>query len=181
MVFITAVSRALKDHLKKIPKWQLDLTSPSTIQRRLQMKRFGAKYYGRSRNVYKVGVLRMHKAWKYSTQHSESLKEETLARLYETRITAACLEHGMDKKYFLTSLAEFDINLNRETLANLAIYEPRTFQSLVEFVKMRSLETGLASATLGSPYGTEPRGVTEAVKKAMGLSGSESDKRSDSS
>ncbi|WAR14901.1 hypothetical protein MAR_005006 [Mya arenaria] len=41
-----------------------------------------------------------------------------MGALYETRITAACLEHGMDKNYFLTSLAE------RHELVNAAATLP---------------------------------------------------------
>ncbi|XP_060580535.1 large ribosomal subunit protein bL20-like [Ruditapes philippinarum] len=164
MVFLTRTCNALKDHFRATPKYFINLRSPSVEARRNQMKKHNHKYYGRIRNVYNFGVRRMHKAWKYSTR-DHAIKEETMDRLYETRIEAACLEHGMDKKYFLTSIAEFDINLNRETLANLSIYEPRTFQTLVEFVKMRSLEIGLQSTKLGSVYGTEPRGITEQVNR----------------
>ncbi|KAH3818005.1 hypothetical protein DPMN_119590, partial [Dreissena polymorpha] len=122
------------------------------------------KFSGRGRNCYVIGVNRMLRAMRFSTKNY-ALKSETLDRLYETRLAAACLEHGMNKTYFLTSLAENDINLNRETLSNLAIYEPRTFQSLVQFVKERSEEVGLQSRVLGSVHGTESRGILDEVKK----------------
>lgn len=41
------------------------------------------------------------------------------------------------------------------------------FQSLVQFVKERSLETGLQSTKLGPRHGTEARGVLDKVKKEM--------------
>lgn len=123
-----------------------------------------AKYMGRARNCYVIGVRIKDRALYYSTR-DQANKEETLDRLYETRLSAACLEHGMDKQYFVTSLAESDVNLNRETLSNLAIYEPRTFQSLTEFVKMRSLEVGLQSTKLGPLEGLESRGVLDKLKK----------------
>ncbi|XP_052760504.1 39S ribosomal protein L20, mitochondrial-like [Mya arenaria] len=174
MVFISTVLRALRDHYTPTPKWMFALKSPSRLYKRNQMKRMGAKYSGRSRNCYILGVLRSLRAMRYSTKGLES-KEETLDRLYETRITAACLEHGMDKNYFLTSLAENDINLNRETLSNLAIYEPRTFQSLVQFVKERSEEIGLQSKKLGYVYGTETRGILDEVRKHRWNRGDEVD------
>ncbi|KAL4221630.1 hypothetical protein ACF0H5_019887 [Mactra antiquata] len=171
MVFLTFVRNASRYTFRGVQRKYVETSEPSRLMKRHQMKRVGAKYYGRLRNCWIIGVNIMNKALRYSTRDT-ACKSEKLDKLYSTRLEAACLEHGMDQKYFLTSLAEFDINLNRESLANLAIYEPRTFQTLVEFVKKRSLEIGLQSKTLGAPMGLEPRGILEEIKKASNSSSS---------
>lgn len=49
-----------------------------------------------------------------------------------SRIAAACEEHNMKYDRFISTLRKIDIHLDLSSLARLAIYEPRTFQSLVE-------------------------------------------------
>lgn len=150
MVFLTAVR-----WMSFQPRWKV---SPSRYQKRMMYKRLGAKYFGRARNCYTITIRIAQRALRYATQDRPK-KEMTKRRLNETRIAAACLEHNMDKNYFLQALVESNIAINRTVLADLAIYEPRTFQSLVHFVKMRSLEIGLQSANLGSPHGLYTRGM----------------------
>lgn len=150
MVWLTAVR-----WFPSQTRWKV---SPSRYRKRMLYRRLGAKYHGRARTCFTITIRIAQRALRYTTE-ARKRRVDTLARLHETRIAAACLEHNMDKNYFLTALAESNIALNRKVLADLSIYEPRTFQSLVHFVKMRSLEIGLQSANLGSPHGLLTRGM----------------------
>jgi large subunit ribosomal protein L20 len=48
--------------------------------------------------------------------------------LWEQRIQAGAAEHGSSFEAIVRGLARCTISLNRKTLANLAIWEPRTFK-----------------------------------------------------
>lgn len=52
----------------------------------------------------------------------------TFLQLWETRITAGCEEHNMTYPLFREGLVRCNILLNRKTLADLAVWEPRTFK-----------------------------------------------------
>lgn len=52
--------------------------------------------------------------------------------LNRTRIDAACKEHGWSYAYLRSTLPKIDVHLDLASLATLAIYEPRTFKSLVD-------------------------------------------------
>ena len=51
-------------------------------------------------------------------------------QLWETRLNGATHEHNISLKILLEGLNRCNILLNRKSLANLAIWEPRTFKCL---------------------------------------------------
>uniref|UniRef100_A0A8C9KX75 Large ribosomal subunit protein bL20m n=1 Tax=Panthera tigris altaica TaxID=74533 RepID=A0A8C9KX75_PANTA len=82
-----------------------------------------------------------------------------LFQLWINRITAASQEHGLKYPAFIVNLIKCQVELNRKVLADLAIYEPKTFKSLAALAKRRRQE-GFAAA-LGD--GKEPEGVFSRV------------------
>ncbi|ELK23625.1 39S ribosomal protein L20, mitochondrial [Myotis davidii] len=85
--------------------------------------------------------------------------EVTQDQLWINRITAAAQEHGLHYPAFVGSLVKCQVELNRKVLADLAIYEPKTFKSLAALAKRRR-EEGFAAA-LGD--GKEPEGIFSRV------------------
>uniref|UniRef100_A0A8C0WME4 Large ribosomal subunit protein bL20m n=1 Tax=Castor canadensis TaxID=51338 RepID=A0A8C0WME4_CASCN len=81
------------------------------------------------------------------------------AGLWINRITAASQEHGLQYPAFIVNLIKCQVELNRKVLADLAIYEPKTFKSLAALAKRRRQE-GFAAA-LGD--GKEPEGIFSRV------------------
>uniref|UniRef100_A0A5F8GN08 Large ribosomal subunit protein bL20m n=1 Tax=Monodelphis domestica TaxID=13616 RepID=A0A5F8GN08_MONDO len=81
------------------------------------------------------------------------------ARLWINRITAASQEHGLKYPSFISNLVKCQVELNRKVLADLAIYEPKTFKSLAALAKRRR-EEGFAAA-LGDEK--EPAGIFSRV------------------
>uniref|UniRef100_A0A452T2Y0 Large ribosomal subunit protein bL20m n=1 Tax=Ursus maritimus TaxID=29073 RepID=A0A452T2Y0_URSMA len=82
-----------------------------------------------------------------------------LFQLWISRITAASQEHGLKYPAFIVNLIKCQVELNRKVLADLAIYEPKTFKSLAALAKRRRQE-GFAAA-LGD--GKEPEGIFSRV------------------
>lgn len=52
-------------------------------------------------------------------------------RLWITRISAAVRPHGINYSQFIHGLNQAGINLNRKMLAELAVNEPATFETIV--------------------------------------------------
>ena len=52
--------------------------------------------------------------------------------LWITRISAACRERGISYSRFVHGLKAAEIELNRKTLSELAIFEPKVFDEIVE-------------------------------------------------
>lgn len=82
----------------------------------------------------------------YSTI-GRTIKKQNMRTLWNQRIDAAGLEHGIAGQDLLEGLARSNIQLDRKVLGDLAIYEPRTFQSLTEIAKRTLDEDGVPSSS----------------------------------
>ena len=102
---------------------------PDEFWRKRQIFKLAAHYYGRRRNCYSIAIRNVHRALLKSTK-GRQLKKEDMRELWETRINAATTEHGITLKTLFEGLSRCNILLNRKSLANLAIWEPRTFKCL---------------------------------------------------
>lgn len=51
------------------------------------------------------------------------------------RIAAACEEHDFNYPHLISTLPKLNVNLTIGTLSRLAIYEPKTFKTLVDLCK----------------------------------------------
>ncbi|KAK2509129.1 hypothetical protein MC885_006447 [Smutsia gigantea] len=86
------------------------------------------------------------------------LKKRSMRTLWINRITAASQEHGLKYPAFIINLVKCQVELNRKVLADLAIYEPKTFKSLAALAQRRRQE-GFAAA-LGDGKEPEAQGMT---------------------
>ncbi|XP_076472563.1 large ribosomal subunit protein bL20m-like [Babylonia areolata] len=107
---------------------------PDPFWKRQYVKRLTWHFFGRKRNCYKLSLNVMRRALRNATEHRK-LKQQDMAKLFEIRIAAACAEHGVQYSPFIHTVRKNNIQLSTQVLADLAIYEPRTFQSLCEMVK----------------------------------------------
>lgn len=153
-------------HRLLMPKKKM-LPNPERQWKREMYRRLQWFLRGRVRNCYKLG-RRSIKNFLYK----RTLKRATIRRninyLFSFRIAAGCAQHGVQYSSFMKSLYESNIALNRKMLAHLSVYEPRTFQSLCEFVKKKhseSLQLGLAVAMKPTPSGVITRDMIAQVHK----------------
>lgn len=58
-------------------------------------------------------------------------------QLWETRIDAACEQHSISKYHLRDSLYKYDVHLNRKSLADVSIWEPRTFKALANIAALK--------------------------------------------
>lgn len=85
----------------------------------------------RSFRLAKQGVIR---ALQYAYRDRRNRKRD-LRGLWITRINAAAREHGLTYSVFMSKLRLANVELDRKSLADLAVKEPAAFKALVELAK----------------------------------------------
>lgn len=116
---------------KYVPDWY-HLQKSSTSYFKKQSLFFMTRYY---RNIgwstHKNAMNRFQYFLKGEMYYGpqERAKRRDVNR---ARIAAACDEHGYKYSHLVSTLNKLDINLNLASLARLAIYEPKTFKSLID-------------------------------------------------
>jgi len=91
-------------------------------------------FWGKGSTSYKLGGRRLVKAWCKSTQ-SRKTNSARMKELYTQRINAGSREHRMPYCRLISGLHRDSIWLNRKWLAQLALFEPYSFKSLVDEAK----------------------------------------------
>lgn len=66
---------------------------------------------------------------------SRRLKKRDMRRLWITRLSAAVREHGLRYSEFVKKLKDAKVELDRKVLSEIAIFDPETFEKIVEEVK----------------------------------------------
>ncbi|XP_029642123.1 39S ribosomal protein L20, mitochondrial isoform X1 [Octopus sinensis] len=123
---------------------------PHRFWKRAMYRRLAWHFFGRKRNCYSISIRYVHRALRYSTW-GRRLKKADAKELFMIRLNAACQEHGIGYSQLLQGLARADVSLNRKVLADIAIYEPRTFKSLTELAKQHHKEMGFTPKGLDGP------------------------------
>ncbi|XP_018588543.1 large ribosomal subunit protein bL20m [Scleropages formosus] len=111
-------------------------------------------FRGRKNRCFRLAVRAVRRAFVYATKGRQK-KRRVMRKLWISRIAAGTREHGMKYPVLVCNLVKTGVEVNRRVLCDLAITEPRSFQSLVALAKARR-EEGLRDA-LGD--GKEPPGV----------------------
>ncbi|VDL80459.1 unnamed protein product [Nippostrongylus brasiliensis] len=108
---------------------------------RERQSRFTAWQYGGERDTYKYGNIKLNKIFCYlDMQRRDEKKLEKFDA--QQRLEAALAEHHFEYKHFRSMLEKAHIVLDNVVLSQLAIYEPRTFQSLVALTKEMAITDG---------------------------------------
>jgi len=88
-------------------------------------------FRGQAHSSYKRAKEALLKADTYAYRDRRNKKRD-FRRLWIVRINAAARQEGMSYSQFMHGLKEAGIELDRKVLADIAVHEPATFQSLAE-------------------------------------------------
>uniref|UniRef100_A0AC34GWN5 Uncharacterized protein n=1 Tax=Panagrolaimus sp. ES5 TaxID=591445 RepID=A0AC34GWN5_9BILA len=117
------------------------IPKPSIWPKRERLRRFIAWQYGSNRTTVRKGQRQLDKIFHYMDMHRRD--ELKMEKYYaETRLNAALDEHHFEYRELRSNFDKAHILLDNIVLSQLAIYEPRTFKSLVDFSKQLSLQQG---------------------------------------
>jgi large subunit ribosomal protein L20 len=93
-----------------------------------------AKGYRLSKSrLYATAKDQVEKGLQYAYRDRRA-KKRTFRKLWITRINAACHLSGVSYSVFMNNLHKADVEINRKTLADLAVHNPQGFEQLVKQV-----------------------------------------------
>src|SRR5215813_10567191 len=88
-------------------------------------------FYGRRKNTIRAAKAAVDRAAQYAYRDRKNRKRSFRA-LWIQRINAAARLHGLTYGRFIDGLGKAGVEVDRKVLADIAVHEPATFQSLVE-------------------------------------------------
>lgn len=91
-------------------------------------------YRGRNNNCFRIAKERVEKGLQYAYRDRKTRKRE-FRRLWIIRINAAARINGLSYSQFISGLIRAGVELDRKTLADIAVHQAEDFAQLVETAK----------------------------------------------
>ena len=111
--------------------------SNSSVPRKRKHKKIlkqAKGYFGTRKSNYRTAKDAVQKAWQYAYRDRRTNKRN-FRRLWIIRINAAVRQHGLSYSKFISAMKTKNIELNRKTLAHMAVHDPDGFTEIVNSVK----------------------------------------------
>ena len=103
-------------------------------RRRRKIVKQAKGYYGTRKSNFKSAKDAVQRAWQYAYRDRRTNKRN-FRRLWIIRINAAVRQHGISYSQFICAMKNKNIELNRKTLAYMAVHDPDGFAEIVNSVK----------------------------------------------
>jgi large subunit ribosomal protein L20 len=91
-------------------------------------------YYGARSRLYRTAIETVHRSLRYAFVDRRRRKRD-FRRLWITRISAAAKMCGLNYSTLINGLKKSGVNLDRKTLADIAVRDMTTFARLAEMAK----------------------------------------------
>ena len=104
-------------------------SGPATHRRHKKMLKMAKGYWGARRRVYKLAKDTVLRGLKFAYRDRRVRKRE-FRQLWIARINAAARLHGLSYSTFMHGLKLAQIDLDRKTLADLAVHDPDAFAQI---------------------------------------------------
>jgi len=115
---------------------------PDEFWRKRKIFKLSAHFIGRRRNCYSVAIRNVHRALAYATKGRKLIKKD-MSDLWQSRVESACEQYGIPFKTFKEALYRDDILLNKKMLADLSIWEPKSFEAVINIARNRAIASDL--------------------------------------
>lgn len=103
-------------------------------KKKKKVRELAKGYRGGRSKLYRTAKNAVERGWSYSYRDRRRRKRE-FRRLWITRINAAARSHDISYSHFMNGLRLAGVELNRKTLADLAVSDPNVFANLVALAK----------------------------------------------
>ena len=110
------------------------VNSVAAKARRKKVLKLAKGYFGRRKNVHTVAKNAVDKGLRYAYRDRRQ-KKRNFRALWIQRINAGARLHGMSYSEFMGKINSKGIELNRKTLADLAMNHPDAFKAVVDSLK----------------------------------------------
>ena len=108
--------------------------TPARLARKRRLMKAAKGFWGARHRQYKVMKESVHRAWQYA-YIGRRLKKRDFRRLWILRINAASRARGIMYSRFIHGPQKAGIELNRKSLSEIAIRDPKAFDTLVEMAR----------------------------------------------
>jgi large subunit ribosomal protein L20 len=102
--------------------------------RRKKILKLTKGYFGRRKNVWTVAKNTWEKGQQYAYRDRRT-KKRNFRNLWIVRINAGVRQFGLSYSVFMGLIHKNNIEINRKTLADLAMNNPEAFKAVVMIVK----------------------------------------------
>ena len=109
---------------------------PQTKKRRKKWLTRAKGFFGGRRRLYRTARETVQRALRFATEHRRLRKRE-FRYLWTTRINAACRAEGISYSRFIAGLKRAKVQLDRKSLADLAVRDGGAFKKLVTIAKQK--------------------------------------------
>ncbi|MFL2585681.1 MAG: 50S ribosomal protein L20 [Parvicellaceae bacterium] len=110
------------------------VNSVAAKARRKKVLKLAKGYFGRRKNVHTVAKNAVERGLQFAYRDRRQ-KKRNFRSLWIQRINAGARQYGMSYSEFMGKVNEKGIQLNRKTLADLAMNHPDAFKAVIESVK----------------------------------------------
>ncbi len=107
---------------------------PKRARKRKKILKLAKGYFGARSRLYRTAKEAVARALRYA-YIGRKLRKRDFRRLWITRINAAARERGLSYSKLMGGLKKANIQLDRKVLANMAIFDPNSFDKIVEIAK----------------------------------------------
>ena len=106
----------------------------TVLRARKRMRKLTKGFRLSRHNLYRQAAVAIIRARVYAYRDRRVRKRE-FRKLWIVRINAACRMRGLRYSQFIAGLQRALVELDRKTLANLAVHDPDVFTKLVELAR----------------------------------------------
>ena len=110
------------------------VNSVAAKARRKKILKLAKGYFGRRKNVHTVAKNAVERGLQFAYRDRRQ-KKRNFRSLWIQRINAGARQYGMSYSEFMGKVNEKGIQLNRKTLADLAMNHPEAFKAVIDSVK----------------------------------------------
>ena len=115
----------------------------TVLRGRKRMRKLTKGFRLSRHNLYRQAVVTLIRARVYAYRDRRVRKRE-FRRLWIVRVNAACRMRGLRYSQLIAGLLRAQVELDRKSLADIAIHDPETFTQIVELAR--------ANLPAGSPF-----------------------------
>jgi len=106
----------------------------TVLRGRKRMRKLTKGFRLSRHNLYRQSAVTLIRSRVYAYR-DRRVRKRTFRKLWIVRINAACRARGLRYSQLITGLQRASVELNRKTLANLAVHDPEAFTAIVELAK----------------------------------------------
>ena len=116
----------------------------TVLRGRKRMRRLTKGFVMSRHNLYRQSLVTLIRGRVYAFRDRRVRKRE-FRRLWIVRINAACRMRGLRYGQFISGLQRAMVQLDRKTLADLAVHDPATFDKIVELARTHMPQAAVQS------------------------------------